>query len=128
MSEASLPERSLRAVWHPCTQMKRHEREPVLAIVRGEGPWLCDDQGRRYLDAVSSWWVNLFGHQHAGIKAALVDQLDRIEHVMLAGLTHEPVVALSERLAALTGLGHAFYGSEGASATEIALKMSAHYW
>ncbi|HEY1392010.1 MAG TPA: adenosylmethionine--8-amino-7-oxononanoate transaminase, partial [Methylibium sp.] len=128
MSEASLPERSLRAVWHPCTQMKRHEREPVLAIVRGEGPWLYDDQGRRYLDAVSSWWVNLFGHQHAGIKAALVDQLDRIEHVMLAGLTHEPVVALSERLAALTGLGHAFYGSDGASATEIALKMSAHYW
>lgn len=124
----NLAERSRRAVWHPCTQMKRHEREPLLPIVRAEGVWLLDDQGRRYLDAVSSWWVNLFGHGHPGITAALKDQLDRLDHVMLAGLTHEPVVELSERLGALTGLGHAFYGSDGASATEIALKMSAHCW
>jgi len=124
----SLVERSRRAVWHPCTQMKRHEDEPLVAIARGEGPWLIDADGRRILDAVSSWWVNLFGHNQPHIKAAIADQLERIEHVMLAGLTHEPVVALSERLAALTGLGHAFYGSDGASATEIALKMSAHHW
>ena len=123
-----LAERSRRAVWHPCTQMQRHEREPLLPIVRGEGVWLIDADGRRYLDALSSWWVNLFGHGHAGIKAALHDQLERLDHVMLAGLTHEPVVELSERLSALTGLGHAFYGSDGASATEIALKMSAHCW
>jgi adenosylmethionine-8-amino-7-oxononanoate aminotransferase len=123
-----LLDRSLRAVWHPCTQMKRHEDEPLVAIARGEGPWLIDADGRRILDAVSSWWVNLFGHNQPHIKAAIADQLERIEHVMLAGLTHEPVVALSERLAALTGLGHAFYGSDGASATEIALKMSAHHW
>ncbi len=123
-----LSERSRAAVWHPCTQMKRHEREPLLPIVRGEGVWLIDAEGRRYIDGVSSWWVNLFGHGHAGIKAALKDQLDRIEHVMLAGLTHEPVVELSERLGRLTGLGHASYGSDGASATEIALKMSAHSW
>ena len=128
MSNATLSERSRRAVWHPCTQMKRHEREPLLPIARAQGPWLIDAEGRRYLDAVSSWWVNLFGHGHPGISAALKDQLDRLDHVMLAGLTHEPVIALSERLADLTGLGHAFYGSDGASATEIALKMSAHSW
>jgi len=125
---ASLAERSRRAVWHPCTQMKRLEDEPPLAIVRADGPWLHDDHGRRYLDAVSSWWVNLFGHNHPAMREALLAQFERVDHVMLAGLTHEPVVELSERLGALTGLGHAFYGSDGASATEIALKMSAHSW
>jgi adenosylmethionine-8-amino-7-oxononanoate aminotransferase len=115
-------------VWHPCTQMKQLEAAPPLAIARGEGAWLIDTDGRHYLDAISSWWVNLFGHCNPRINAAITDQLGKIEHVMLAGATHEPVVALSERLAALTGLGHAFYGSDGASATEIALKMSAHYW
>ena len=124
----SLLERSLRAVWHPCSQMKAYETQPLLAVARAEGVWLYDTEGRRYLDAISSWWVNLFGHQHPHIKAALKRQLDTLDHVMLAGCTHEPVVELSERLGALTGLGHAFYGSDGASATEIALKMSAHYW
>jgi adenosylmethionine-8-amino-7-oxononanoate aminotransferase len=120
--------RTRAAVWHPCTQMKQLEAAPPLAIARGEGVWLVDPEGRRYLDAISSWWVNLFGHCNPRINAAITDQLGKIEHVMLAGATHEPVVALSERLARLTGLGHAFYGSDGASATEIALKMSAHYW
>jgi adenosylmethionine-8-amino-7-oxononanoate aminotransferase len=124
----TLLERSRAAVWHPCTQMKHHEQQPLLPIVRGEGPWLFDADGRRYLDAVSSWWVNLFGHSHPHIKASLHDQLDKLDHVMLAGLTHEPVIELSERLAAWTGLGHAFYASDGASAVEIALKMSAHAW
>ncbi|HSV51762.1 MAG TPA: adenosylmethionine--8-amino-7-oxononanoate transaminase [Burkholderiaceae bacterium] len=124
----SLATRSLRSVWHPCTQMKRHEAQPPIAIARASGPWLHDVDGKRYLDAISSWWVNLFGHGHPHIKAALADQLERLDHVMLAGFTHQPVVELSERLGALTGLGHAFYGSDGASATEIALKMSAHYW
>jgi adenosylmethionine-8-amino-7-oxononanoate aminotransferase/very-short-patch-repair endonuclease len=120
--------RTRAAVWHPCTQMKQLEAFPPLAIARGEGPWLIDTDGRRYLDAISSWWVNLFGHCNPRINAAITDQLGRIEHVMLAGATHAPVVELSERLAKLTGLGHAFYGSDGASATEIALKMSVHYW
>ncbi|MHB1214042.1 MAG: adenosylmethionine--8-amino-7-oxononanoate transaminase [Thiobacillus sp.] len=120
--------RTRAAVWHPCTQMKQLEAAPPLAIARGEGAWLIDPDGRRYLDATSSWWVNLFGHCNPRINAAIIDQLGRIEHVMLAGATHAPVVELSERLAALTGLGHAFYGSDGASATEIALKMSAHFW
>ncbi|SMB27459.1 Adenosylmethionine-8-amino-7-oxononanoate aminotransferase [Sterolibacterium denitrificans] len=130
MTNQDLLARSLKTVWHPCTQMKAHETLPLLPIARGEGVWLYDHDGRRYLDAVSSWWVNLFGHANPRINAALRDQLDRLEHVMLAGFTHEPVVQLSERLAALTAnaLGHCFYASDGASAVEIALKMSQHYW
>jgi len=130
MSSSSLLDRSLRSVWHPCTQMKQHETLPLVPIVRGEGVWLIDADGRRLLDGISSWWVNLFGHCNPRINAALREQLETLEHVMLAGFTHEAVVELSERLAALTGhrLGHAFYASDGASATEIALKMSAHYW
>ncbi|OIR03358.1 adenosylmethionine-8-amino-7-oxononanoate aminotransferase [mine drainage metagenome] len=129
-ANSSLLERSLSAVWHPCTQMKRHETLPLVPIARGEGVWLYDLDNKRYLDSVSSWWVNLFGHCNPRINVALVDQLGKLEHVMLAGFTHEPVVQLSERLRVLApaGLGHCFYGSDGASATEIALKMSAHYW
>ncbi|MEK8045073.1 adenosylmethionine--8-amino-7-oxononanoate transaminase [Ideonella margarita] len=131
-SNADWRRRSLAAVWHPCTQMKLHAPEgadvPLIPVTRAEGVWLHDADGGRYLDAISSWWVNLFGHNHPAIRAALTDQLQRLDHVMLAGFTHAPVVELSERLAALTGLGHAFYGSDGASATEIALKMSAHHW
>lgn len=122
--------RSLRAVWHPCTQMKHHERMPLVPIARGKGAWLYDHSGNRYLDAISSWWVNLFGHANPSINAALKDQLDTLEHAMLAGCTHEPAVLLAERLSALTGhsLGHAFFASDGASAVEIALKMSFHFW
>lgn len=124
----SLQDRSRQFLWHPCTQMKRLETVAPLAIVKGEGAWLFDAEGNRYLDAISSWWVNLFGHANPRINAAIIDQLTKIEHVILAGCTHEPVVELSQRLSQLTGLGHAFYGSDGASATEIALKMSFHYW
>ena len=124
----SLSERSRQAVWHPCTQMKVHETYPPRAIVSAQGPWLIDHRGDRVLDAVSSWWVNLFGHSYPPIVDAIKDQLGKLDHIMLAGLTHPPVVELSERLGQLTGLGHAFYASDGASATEIALKMSAHSW
>ena len=129
-TNAGLLARSFSAVWHPCSQMKHYESFPLVPIARGAGVWLHDYDGNRYLDAVSSWWVNLFGHSNPRINAALRDQLETLEHVMLAGFTHEPVVELSERLRELApaGLGHCFYGSDGASATEIALKMSAHYW
>lgn len=120
--------RTRAAVWHPCTPFKHLLEQPPLAVARGEGVWLFDPDGKRYLDGISSWWVNLFGHAHPRINAAIIDQLGRIEHVILAGCTHAPVVELSERLAGLSGLGHAFYASDGASATEIALKMSFHYW
>jgi adenosylmethionine-8-amino-7-oxononanoate aminotransferase len=122
--------RSRAGVWHPCTQMKRHETWPLVPIARGRGAWLYDFDGSRYLDAVSSWWVNLFGHAHPKINAAIASQLGDLEHVMLAGFTQRPVVELSERLASIapSDLGHCFYGSDGASAVEIALKMSFHYW
>lgn len=122
--------RSLRSVWHPCTQMQHHETVPLIPVSHGRGVWLYDHQGKRYLDAISSWWVNLFGHANRRINAELREQLDTLEHAMLAGFTHEPVIKLSEQLSDLTGnvLGHAFYASDGASAVEIALKMSFHYW
>ncbi|PXW87253.1 adenosylmethionine-8-amino-7-oxononanoate aminotransferase [Nitrosomonas sp. Nm84] len=129
-SSAQLQTRSLETVWHPCTQMKQHETYPLVPIVSGKGVWLYDAAGKRYLDSISSWWVNLFGHANPTINAAIRDQLEKIEHVMLAGFTHEPVVALSERLKTIApgSLGHCFYASDGASAIEIALKMSFHYW
>jgi adenosylmethionine-8-amino-7-oxononanoate aminotransferase len=110
--------------------MQHHETVPLVAVHHGSGPWLYDHDGNRYLDAISSWWVNLFGHANSRINAALKHQLDTLEHAMLAGFTHEPVVALSEQLSALTNgvLGHCFYASDGASAVEIALKMSFHSW
>jgi adenosylmethionine-8-amino-7-oxononanoate aminotransferase len=128
MSNQNILNRSMQSVWHPCTQMKQHEQFPLIPIKKGDGAWLYDAEGKRYLDAVSSWWVNLFGHNNPRIKDAIKQQLDTLEHVMLAGFTHEPVIELSEKLSKLTGLGHAFYASDGASATEIALKMSFHYW
>ena len=127
---ASWIERSLKSVWHPCTQMQHHETMPLVALKSGKGAWLYDQDGNRYLDAISSWWTNIFGHANPFISKALKDQLDTLEHAMLAGCTHEPVVELSERLSIQTNhvLGHCFYGSDGASAVEIALKMSFHYW
>lgn len=123
-------ERSLKSVWHPCTQMQHHETIPLVAIKSGKGIWLYDQDSNRYLDAISSWWTNLFGHGNPFIAKAIKDQVDTLEHAMLAGCTHEPVVELSEKLSELTGhaLGHCFYASDGASAVEIALKMSFHYW
>ncbi len=130
MINKNLLERSLKAVWHPCSQMKQYETLPLVPIARGEGVWLHDFDDRRYLDAISSWWVNLFGHANPRINNAIHDQLEKLEHVMLAGFTHEPVVKLSERLNELAPgkLGHCFYSSDGASAIETALKMSFHYW
>jgi adenosylmethionine-8-amino-7-oxononanoate aminotransferase len=122
--------RDLEVVWHPCTQMKDHERLPLIPVARGEGPWLYDFDGARYLDAISSWWVNLFGHANPRINAAVRAQLDRLEHVILAGFTHEPVLELSERLTRLLpdGLTRCFYADNGSSAIEVAVKMSFHYW
>ena len=101
MSNENLLGRSRAAVWHPCTQMKQHERLPLIPISHGKGVWLYDFEGQRYLDAISSWWVNLFGHANPRINAALKDQLDKLEQVMLAGFTHAPVIELSERLSHL---------------------------
>jgi adenosylmethionine-8-amino-7-oxononanoate aminotransferase len=132
MTSANTPyvTRDLAHVWHPCTQMKDHEQLPPIPIRRGSGVWLEDFAGKRYLDAVSSWWVNLFGHANPRINAAVRAQLDALEHVILAGFTHEPVIALSEELTALApaGLTRCFYADNGSSAVEVAVKMSFHYW
>jgi len=110
--------------------MKDHETLPLIPIRRGEGVWLEDFAGKRYLDAISSWWVNLFGHANPRINAAVREQLEQLEHVILAGFTHEPVVELSERLIELTpsNLTRCFYADNGSAAVEVALKMSFHYW
>ncbi len=110
--------------------MHDHEAYPPIPIRRGRGVWLEDMAGKRYLDGISSWWVNLFGHANPRINAAITAQLEQLEHVILAGFTHEPVVQLSERLIALAppGLARCFYASDGSAALEIALKMSFHYW
>jgi adenosylmethionine-8-amino-7-oxononanoate aminotransferase len=120
----------LSHLWHPCTQMHDHEAYPPIPIRRGRGVWLEDDDGKRYIDAISSWWVNLFGHANPRINAAITRQLGELEHVILAGFTHEPVVELSRRLVALAppGLTRCSYASDGSGALEIALKMSFHYW
>jgi adenosylmethionine-8-amino-7-oxononanoate aminotransferase len=130
LNQAALVDRSLAAVWHPCTQMKHHESFPLVAITKGKGAWLYDEDDNALLDCISSWWTNLFGHSNPKINHAITQQLEKIEHVMLAGFTHSPVIELSEKLSALTGgnLGHVFYASDGASAVEIALKMSHHFW
>ena len=126
MRNADLVARDLKAVWHPCTQMKDYETLPLIPIKRGEGVWLEDFEGNRYIDAVSSWWVNLFGHANPRINAAIREQTEQLEHVILAGFTHEPVVRLSERLVSVTpeGLNRCFYADNGSSAIEGALKMS----
>jgi adenosylmethionine-8-amino-7-oxononanoate aminotransferase len=110
--------------------MKDHEQLPLIPIRRGQGAWLEDYSGQRYLDAISSWWVNLFGHANARINAAVREQLEALEQVILAGFTHEPVIALSEALTAIApaGLTRCFYADNGSSAVEVAVKMSFHYW
>jgi len=130
MRNADLIQRDLKTLWHPCTQMKDHEWLPLIPIRRGEGAWLEDFDGNRYLDVISSWWVNLFGHANPRINAAVKEQLDRLEHVILAGFTHEPALELAERLVRITppGLSRCFYSDNGSSAVEVALKMSYHFW
>lgn len=126
----TLRQRDLSVLWHPCTQMKDYETLPMIPIKSGEGVWLEDFEGNRYIDAISSWWVNLFGHANPRIAQAIAQQATQLEHVILAGFTHEPIVNLSEKLVSLTpdGLEHCFYADNGSSAVEIALKMSYHYW
>jgi hypothetical protein len=129
-SNAALAARDLAVVWHPCTQMQDHQRLPMIPIARGEGVWLEDFDGRRYLDGISSWWVNLFGHANPRINTAVREQLERLEHVLLAGFTHETVLQLSERLVRLlpAGLTRCFYADNGSAAVEVSVKMAFHYW
>ncbi len=129
MKNLDISKRDLNVIWHPCTQMKDHEFLPMIPIKKAHGVYLEDFEGNRYIDAISSWWVNLFGHTNSYINDKIKEQLDSLEHVILAGFTHEPIVKLSERLVKLTpkGLTRCFYADNGSSAVEVALKMSYHY-
>src|SRR5687767_1020666 len=122
--------RDLAHVWHPCTQMKDHESVPMIPLRAGKGVWLEDFTGKRYLDAISSWWVNLFGHANPRINAAVAGQLGQLEHAIFAGFTHEPAVTLAEELVRIAppGLNRCFFADNGSAAIEVAVKMSFHYW
>ena len=130
-SNAALAARDLAHNWHPCTQMREHDaRLPMIPIQRGDGAWLIDADGKRYLDGISSWWSNLFGHANPRIATAIAEQAATLNHVMFAGFSHEPAIRLAEELVRITppGLERVFFAGDGASAVEIALKMSFHYW
>ncbi len=129
MTNAQIMERDLAHIWHPCTQMKDHESIPITPIKKAKGVYLYDFDGNRYIDGISSWWVNLFGHSNDYINERINEQLQTLEHVIFAGFTHEQIVRLSERLVELTpkGLEYCFYADNGSSAIEVALKMSFHY-
>jgi len=128
MNNLEIAARDLNVLWHPCTQMKDHETIPLIPVSKGEGVYLEDFEGNRIIDAISSWWVNLFGHCNPYINRKIKEQLESLEHVILAGFTHEGIVRLSERLVALSpdGLTRCFYADNGSSAIEVALKMSYH--
>ncbi len=122
--------RDLAHVWHPCTQMKDHESVPMIPLRAGSGVWLEDFAGKRYLDGISSWWVNLFGHANPRINAAVREQLEQLEHVIFAGFTHAPAVTLAEELTRIApaGLNRCFFADNGSAAVEVAVKMSFHFW
>jgi len=124
----NLKERDERVIWHPYTQMKG--ALPHLPIVCGKGVYLYDEQGKKYLDAVSSWWVNIHGHSCEEIAARVSAQLLQLEHVIFAGFTHEPAVSLAERLLPLLPgcQEKVFYSDNGSTAVEVALKMAIQYW
>lgn len=126
--------RDLAHVWHPCSQMKDHEWLPLVPIKRAKGVWLEDFDGKRYIDAVSSWWVNIHGHANEHINTAVKQQLDQLEHIILGGFTHQPVIELSEQLCEIANYADpehfqkVFYADNGSSGIEVAIKMSFHYW
>ncbi len=130
MTNSKLIELDLQHIWHPCTQMKDHEFLPLIPIKYGKGAYLYDFEGNKYIDAISSWWVNLFGHSNSYINSAINNQLNSLEHVILAGFTHKPAIDLASKLVNITpnALNKLFFADNGSSAIEVALKMSYHYF
>ncbi len=124
-----LMKKDMNVIWHPCTQMKDHETLPIIPIKSAKGVYLYDFEDNKYIDAISSWWVNIFGHSNSYINNKIKEQLETLEHVLLAGFTHEPAIKLAQRLVDITpeSLKKVFFADNGSSAVEIALKMSYHY-
>ena len=125
-------EKDLKYVWHPDTQMKQYEGsdfKPVI-IEKGEGIYLYDTDGNKYIDGVSSWWVNTLGHSNPKLNKVLTEQAQKIEHVLLADFTHKPAIELAQKLVELAGepFSKVFYSDDGSTAVEVALKMAYQYW
>ena len=125
---STLQERDKKVIWHPYTPQK-YAPEPI-PIVKGEGAWIIDDKGNRYLDAISSWWVTIHGHSHPYIAERIYQQALQLEQVIFAGFTHEPAVELAERILQILpgNLSKIFYSDNGSTATEVAVKMAIQYW
>ncbi|MBI4797029.1 MAG: aminotransferase class III-fold pyridoxal phosphate-dependent enzyme, partial [Deltaproteobacteria bacterium] len=117
-------------LWHPFTQMQGFREEELLIITRGEGAYLYDFQGRRYLDGVSSLWTNVHGHRRPELDQAVREQLEQVAHSTLLGIAHPPAIVLARRLAEIAppGLNKVFYSDSGSTAVEVALKMAFQYW
>ncbi len=130
MTNNELMNEDLKYIWHPCTQMKDHEFLPITPIKKGEGVYLEDFDGNRYIDGISSWWVNILGHNNTFINDYIKKQVDTLEHVLLAGFTHEPAIKLAKKLVEITpkGLNKVFFADNGSTAVDIALKMSFQYY
>ncbi|MBC7745451.1 MAG: adenosylmethionine--8-amino-7-oxononanoate transaminase [Flavobacterium sp.] len=124
----SLSKRDQQVIWHPYTQAQLNTAP--IAIVRGEGIYLFDEAGNKYLDAISSWWVNLHGHAHPYMAKKIEEQLLNLEHVIFAGFTHQPAIELAERLLSIlpANQSRVFYSDNGSTATEVAIKMAVQYW
>lgn len=124
-----LQQKDMQYIWHPCSQMKDYEEFPPIIIERGDGSYLYDIEGKSYLDAVSSWWVNLFGHSNKRINSAISRQCESLEHVIFANFSHKPAIELAERIVDITpvGLNKVFFADNGSSAVEVALKLSFQY-
>ncbi|WP_087685447.1 adenosylmethionine--8-amino-7-oxononanoate transaminase [Campylobacter lari] len=123
----NLKELDLKHIWHPCTQMSDHEFLPLIPIKKAKGVYLYDFDEKSYIDCISSWWVNIFGHCNEYINEKIKDQLQSLEHVLLAGFSHEPIIKLSQRLCKLLPFDKCFFADNGSSAIEVALKMSFQY-
>ena len=130
MSNKELIEKNLKYVWHPFTQMKQYEKEEPIIIDKGKGIYIWDVNGNKYIDGISSWWVNTLGHSNERLNNAIKRQLEKIEHVLLAGFSHVPVIELAQNLIEITPkeLTRVFYSDNGSTAVEVALKMAYQYW
>ena len=130
MTNKELMQEDLKHIFHPCSQMKDYETLPLIPIKRGKGAYIEDYDGHAYLDCISSWWVNLFGHSNDYINSKINEQVQELEHVIFAGFTHKPAIDLVKRLIALTPekLNKAFFADNGSSAIEISLKMAFQYF
>ena len=126
--DRSLNARDRAHLWHPYTQMLT--QPPLVSVARGEGVYLYTEDGRKILDGISSWWVNIHGHSHPKLNEALITQVQKLEHVIFAGFTHQPAVELAERLVDVlpSGLTRIFYSDDGSTAVEVALKLAWQYW